>query len=51
MKKFFKWYLDGWNKKDMKNIESLEFCWITMFLILIGTGVVCLFVLIYNWFH
>jgi len=47
MKRFFKWYIDTWNK-DMNGLECLEMCWASIGIILGITGFIILIVLLYN---
>ncbi len=49
MKKFFKWYIDTWKKKDMSGLECIEMCWASTFIILFITGLFVLGVLIHNY--
>jgi len=52
MKKFLKWYVATWKKKDIDGLDCIEMCWASLFVILVAAGIFILAALTHNaWRH
>ena len=48
MRKFFKWYIGTWKKKNIDGVECIEMCYASAFIILFITLIIVVCAAIYN---